>query len=177
MTAAQDHCFTGPVTLAWVKARCVEEGDCWVWQGGTSTQGYPKIKRQSLKSKSLRRVVVQLSGRPLLDHQPVATSCREKLCLNPAHLFASSAHRIGKTAAHRGSFSGEKMRTIRAVAARNSQNAKLTMEIARLIRASTDSGPVLAKRYGVHRSLILRVRQGKVWRDTANPFFGLGARP
>ena len=47
------------------------------------------------------------------------------------------------------------------------------MEQVREIRLSEDSGPVLAERYGVNRSLIGGIRRGTAWRDYSNPFAGL----
>ena len=52
----------------------------------------------------------------------------------------------------------------------------MTLEMAREVRASNESGPVLAKRYGVDRSLIGSIRRGEVWKDYSNPFDGLGMR-
>ena len=38
---------------------------------------------------------------------------------------------------------------------------------------STESGPALADRYGVNRSLINRIKRGDAWKDYTNPFGGL----
>ena len=55
-------------------------------------------------------------------------------------------------------------------------NKKLDIDKAREIRMSTESGPVLAARYGVNRSLISRIKRGTDWKDYANPYAALGAR-
>jgi hypothetical protein len=44
------------------------------------------------------------------------------------------------------------------------------------IRASSATLKELGVKFGVHLSLIGRVRNGQAWREYANPFSGLGAR-
>ena len=63
-----------------------------------------------------------------------------------------------------------------AAGKRASNQAKLTAEQAREIRESLESGPVLALRYGVNKSLINNIKRGEAWRVYASPFAGLGAR-
>lgn len=82
----------------------------------------------------------------------------------------------GRPAAARGSFSSRSRAAKIAAGKRSSGAAKLTLEQAREIRASEDTGPVLAERYGVNRSLIGSIRRGVAWRDYSDPFAGLGAR-
>lgn len=51
------------------------------------------------------------------------------------------------------------------------------MDKATEIRLRTEPAHVLAPIYGVDKSLIVRVRAGKAWRDlSSSPFAGLGAR-
>ena len=167
---------TGKLTLAIIKDRCAEEGECWIWQQGTTAGGYPQIGSKGADTKSVRRLVVALDGRPAKPRQPVAVRCDVKLCCNPERLFPSTARRVGMAAARRGAFNGAGRIAKITHTKRSGPQAKLSMEIARSIRSSDKSSPVLAAEHGVHRSLILRIRQGTAWRDTAHPFFGLGAR-
>lgn len=165
------------ITLQIIHDRCDEVGDCWLWKDATGAQGYPIIRRRPGGCQLVRRVVVALDGRPAMARQPVASTCGEKLCCNPAHLAPSTIAAVAKKAAANGSFSRPERAARIAASKRKSDSAKLTMEQAREIRASTESGPVLAERYGVNRSLIGGIRRGQAWRDYSNPFAGLGARP
>lgn len=164
------------VTLKMVHDRCVEEGECWIWKNALGQTGYPIIRARPHPCMLVRRVVAVLSGRAPAPRQPVVTTCGEKLCCNPEHLFPSTARRVGMAAARRGAFNGAGRIAKITHTKRSGPQAKLSMEIARSIRSSDKSSPVLAAEHGVHRSLILRIRQGTAWRDTAHPFFGLGAR-
>ena len=54
--------------------------------------------------------------------------------------------------------------------------AKLTLDQARTIRMSDESGTVLAERYSVSRQTVNRIKAGTAWREVSTPFAGLGAR-
>lgn len=52
----------GAVTLENLPARCLPEGDCWIWQGHYTTSGIPAghVNGQRM---SVRRIVLVLQGR------------------------------------------------------------------------------------------------------------------
>ena len=163
------------ITLDQIHARCAEVGDCWIWQGATSNTGYPIIKVKGCNCQFVRRVVFRLDGHELQPRQPVITTCEDKLCVNPEHLRASTVSDVAKAAAQRGAFSGL-ARAAKIAAFKRSTAAKLDMEKAREIRVSEESGPVLAARYGVNKSVINNIKRGVARKDHKNPFFALGAR-
>lgn len=148
-----------------------EIGDCWIWNSATTQNGYPILKIRGCGCKLVRPQVFLMNGGKLKPRQPVDVTCDERKCVNPAHLKASSVSEIAKKAAKRGAFSG-KARSAKIAAARRDK-AKLTIEQAREIRMSQESGPVLAKRYGVNRSVINGIKAGTRWKDYTNPFAGL----
>lgn len=45
------------------------------------------------------------------------------------------------------------------------RRSKLTAEIARSVRSSTDTGKELAARFGVSQATISQIRRGHTWRD------------
>ena len=164
------------ITLKDIHDRCDEVGDCWIWKQAVSQTGYPIIRRRPDGCLLVRRVAVALDGREAMPRQPVVATCGEALCVNPAHLKATSNSDAAKRAAERGVWSG-KARGAKIAAARRSQpDVKLDMEKAREIRMSAESGPVLAERYGVTRNRINDIKRGTAWKDYANPYAALGAR-
>lgn len=153
-----------------------EVGDCWIWQRGTTPSGYPIMKIHGHGCCSVRRVVAILSGHDLAMRQPVQATCNERGCLNPAHLVPSTSSKIGIAAGKRGAFSTMTRRIKVAAGRRLAADVKLDMDKAREIRASDESGPVLAARYGVNTSLINAIKRGDAWIEYGNnPFAGLFA--
>lgn len=176
----------GAYLLARIRARCVEEGDCLIWQGCISSSsnasrgGYPIIKvGYGQPCKTVRRAIVEVAGdkngnRDLKPRQPVETTCGERLCVAQEHLVVSTPVKVGKRMAKAGKLSS--LARSAKIAASKRATGKLTMEQALEIRFSDESGPVLAERYGVHRSQINNIKRGDAWRDHRNPYAALGAR-
>jgi hypothetical protein len=164
------------MTLDDIKARCEEVGKCWIWQGSVSVAGYPIVKAAGVRSGTLlvRRLAVELDGRPALPRQPVLATCGERLCCNPACLNPSSASAVGKAAAKAGAWKTVSRRAKIAKAKR--ANSKLTSEMVSEVRASPESSRVIAKRMGINRRRVLDIRNGRAWIDYSSPFQGLGAR-
>ena len=156
-----------------LKDRSDEVGECWLWKQAVSKGGYPIMKVQGCGCQLVRRVAAKLAGHELAPRQPVATSCDEKLCVNPAHCKPSTIRAIAKKAGKAGAWSTPK-RSAKIAAAKRAKG-KLTAEQAAEIRASTESGPILAARFGIHKSMVNNIKCGDSWRDYTSPFAGLAA--
>ena len=161
-------------TLDSLKARCVEVGDCWEWQGylGNNTPqvvAYPEGKKKMVSVRRLLRELV--TGQPQPDGH-YANTCGNHRCVNPDHTLWRGE------AAHMKAM-GRK-RTVSAVTANKLRKyrvdnglAKLDESKAQLIRLSPEPAPVLAERFGVSKSWINRIRRGAAWRVLAGPWMGL----
>ncbi len=159
-------------TLPGIAARCDEEGDCWLWRDATNHGGYPIFKPFGKPCTLVRRAAFVLAGGVLKRRQPLVSSCEDKLCVNPAHLLISTQSKIGQKAAKLGAYSS-KARSAKIAAARRI-GSKMTADLAQEIRQSTETGSVLALRYGVSKGLINGIKRGRFWKDyTGNPFSGL----
>lgn len=127
--------FSGP------EYRCDSTTGCWIWQHGIDDKGYGRTRVDGNHAFAHRAYYERYRG-PIpvgleLDHL-----CRTPGCVNPDHLEA-----VTHT---------ENMR--------RGANAKLTFALAEEIRASGESGPVLAARYGVSVSTISLIRRGVRWK-------------
>lgn len=149
--------------------------DCHLWRGSTSKSGHPTYKPTGQPCTLVRRAMYQLAGGVLERRVPIDVICNERLCINPSHLRKSSAKSISKKAAARGAWRTKTRAAKIANSKRASPLAKLNIDLAREIRLSTESGPVLAARHHVHRAVINGIKAGTRWRDYSNPFAGLMA--
>lgn len=148
-----------------------EFADCILWTGATTQQGYPIYKPTGCGCTLVRRSVFKLNGGAVKDRQPVVTTCNERLCINPAHMVASTCQSVAKAAGRAGAFSG-KTRCAK-IAASKRLNSKLNIELAIEIRLSPISTRALAKLHSVNRSVIIGIKAGRMWKDYTNPFAGL----
>ena len=164
-------------TLDWmhIAERCVEfADDCWLWTGATASKN-PIVKMPGRPCMTVRRVVLEMDGRAPAPRQPCTTTCNEPLCVNPAHVVASTVKAIGKKAAKRGAWSTPG-RIAKITATKRKSSRLMTMELARTIRQSTDRLSDVAAQHGLKLSHVKVIRLGRIWKDHASPFAGLGQR-
>lgn len=161
-------------TVDSLKARCVEEGDCWLWEGYVANKTPQVFTRVDGKRSmvSVRKLLRELTtGQP----QPVGhygNTCGNYLCVCPEHTLWKGENAHMRYMAKKRTVSpmlASKLRRIKVESGR----AKLDESKAQEIRMSSESGPVLAERYGISRHMVNRIKRGEAWRDTANPWAGL----
>lgn len=162
-------------TVESLLARCVEDGDCMVWQGGTTTDGAPVVcvrredgRRQGMR---VRRLMFQLLGQPIPRKRPyIIASCWHDRCVAPEHLRPANRREqmLGAVQAGRCDSLG---RSAKQREVKRATQAKLSLDTARQIRHRYAEGDVtlvaLAAEHGVHPSLIHRIVQHRAWQETA----------
>lgn len=162
-------------TVESLKARTIEVGECWEWQG-YSAHGTPQVFSPSGNPKR-RMVSVRRLFRELISGQAqpdgfYSVSCGNVECVNPDHtLFRTEKLHFKAMAKKVGASPVRSLKLSQYH--RTSGKAKLDESKAQEIRLSNDSGPVLAKRFGVDKSLISKIRRGEAWKCLTNPFRGL----
>lgn len=162
-------------TIESIHARCTEVGDCWEWNGCTNKHGHPSVRHDG-KSWLVRRLVVLLTKGQVKSNLRAVTKCENKLCVNPAHIVLKTHRQIMIRQGELGKLSDIK-RIAKIAATKRAKYAKITMDDARAIRASTETIEQASKRYNLHPSKIHSIRTHKCWREfSGNPFVGLGAR-
>jgi len=160
-------------TIESLMEKTIEEGDCRLWTGyiGNNT---PQVSHEK-KMVMVRRLILKLKGKRVARADHVGTTCGVCGCVEPSHI----QQRTRREHSSLMGLSPNRNRLARAakMAKHARENrAKLSIEIAREIRASDESGPVWAARLGITRGLVSRIRRGQAWREFGgNPFAGLGA--
>lgn len=64
----------------------VDHAGCWVWTAATDGHGYGQINVNRRPVKAYRWALENIGGQELIDGLTVDHLCRNRLCVNPAHL-------------------------------------------------------------------------------------------
>jgi len=132
-----------------------EPDACWLWTGSMNGH-YGQICKAGRGTAILaHRAAWIIAHGSIPDRLQVLHTCDNGRCVNIAHLFL-----------------GTQLDNMRDMIAKGRQGhtgerhyaAKLTIEAVHEIRASTESGRALAKRFGVPFQTISDVRRRKSWK-------------
>ena len=160
-------------TLESIMARTVEVGDCMEWQGHIRQDNVPYItvNRQYM---AVRRLILQLIGKPAKRGNFVGTTCGNHLCVNPEHIIERSMshhmRRASKLVDHNSPVRIAKLQKHAAV--RGILSKDDVLKILNDPRCARE----VAEEIGCSKSLVTRVRRGQAYRQvnaSVNPFAGL----
>lgn len=144
----------------WPKVR--KGPGCWLWMAWRMKNGYGTIARDNTGRKILaHRAAWTLTNGPIPRSLYVLHRCDNPRCVRPSHLFLGTQTDNMKDCATKGRQPGSngKMR------GEASPHAKLTWIKARAIRASKESGPTLARKYGVTHRVIYLIQKNLCWKE------------
>lgn len=127
-------------TPAWIEEDRGYGTPCWIWQRAMYASGYGAMKFNRTMHNAHRGVYLKFCG-PIPDDLVLDHLCRVRACVNPDHMEIVST----------------------AENCRRGEQTRLTAAAAEAIRASDEDAAVLAERYGVTRSHIYHIRDGRKW--------------
>lgn len=159
-------------TIESLMALTTEEGDCRLWDKYLGN-GVPMIFHDG-KLIQVRKLMLMLQGIEVRTRY-TSPSCNNPLCVEPSHIVQRTSKQQHSHMAKMVSASpSNHSRIIKITKARREQVGKITQEQAIEIRMSDESGPVLADRFGITRSMVNRIKRGQSWvQEFGNPFAGL----
>lgn len=156
-------------TIKSLKAKTIDDAGCWIWQGYYANKS-PNVSHAG-QMVSVRRLFLDLLGKTYSPKAFMSASCEDHRCVNPEHIkihtHAQHMARLLKQS-HKSP-----TRKANVQKYKRQHEAKINIDIAREIRLSDETGPVLAQRYGINRSLISRIRRNEAWVDVNHPFLSL----
>lgn len=161
-------------TVDSIRARCVTEGDCLIWQGGQDGSGRGQCKHGG-KTVYVRRLMRSLvDGKEVPQDKCVACECGNKLCVSDLCSRIVTNKGRARLAAARGAFSSRDkiLRTTLRIRAKSKISDQLVLEI----RHGEGSCREIAQRTGVSLSHVKGIRRGSARADLGGFFVGLGAR-
>jgi hypothetical protein len=66
------------------------QGDCWIWQGAPTANGYGRFSERAELGKILtqyaHRLIYEILVGPISEGLHIDHLCRNRMCVNPAHL-------------------------------------------------------------------------------------------
>lgn len=135
-------------------------GECWLWTAARNRDGYGLINAsRSLKTTGglAHRAAWELAHGPIPPGLYVLHSCDNPPCVRADHLFLGSQKDNMRDAARKGRrwYTGRK--------GTKHHMARLTDDDVRAIRASMESGVVVAARYGVGTDHVRKIRLREKW--------------
>ena len=146
------------------------EGECQVWVGyiqPPDKTGRPRRPRLRIRMNGKRHLIdarllrwTSVHGAPPKG-RVVRLTCGNPLCMQVEHMRLGTKSEV---LAESYRLHEAKTRIARALGNRKTRG-KLTLEIARAIRASDAKNVELARLYGVSHQLIYAVRKGLSWPD------------
>lgn len=132
--------------------------DCWEFRRRTNQRGYGSvyvtIEKRKINKSTHKLVYEQLCG-PVPPGMFVCHKCDNPLCCNPAHLFISDCKGNARDMVEKGR--GKTVLTWGPI----NGNHKLTTEQVYSIRSDSRFLRVIASEYGVTKSTISQIKNGK----------------
>jgi hypothetical protein len=158
-------------TLEMLLAKCIEVGNCWIWQGATDGKDRPQIRNGLHKSRSPRRVARELTdGKPIPEGAQVTSTCGDIACISPACSVISDPKTTAKMAVARGSY--KRPDSDRRMALTKRAQSHITDETVQFIR-NAENAKMAAAQTGVSHSYCKAIRRGDCRKDYTSPFAGL----
>lgn len=139
------------------------DDECWPWKGYINKKGYGMFSLNGKMTTAVRAVVLLIKGEhltydrwrrdrgprgkgPVGARREVRHLCNKPICCNPAHVEYSNHSQNVLDSVSVGTYKG---------------NQKLTPADYTAILASSDKGVALAKKFGITRWHVYKIRHGK----------------
>jgi hypothetical protein len=177
-----------------MRGRChvCKDTGCWLWRGAfvadmAGQKVYPRIYTANYtKDPSGATKSVQPGGRaawhaytckPIPAKHRVFKTCKETMCINPAHSQCIPTAQRGAKIAELGLWKNSAKR-IESRQRYGRKQSRITPEILQMLLTSPATSTALAKELGLAKSTVCKARKGEIKSiaRVANPFAGLGAR-
>ena len=148
-----------PNTLAMFSSRVGRAGptECWVWSGGTMTDGYGRFFLDGRAWKAHRLAFLLAHDRLPAAGRVIRHACDNRLCVNPAHLLEGTpADNSADMTSRNRQARGERCAA-----------TKLTAAIVRSLRERHSLGASyidLAREHGVTNTAVRKACLGRSWR-------------
>jgi hypothetical protein len=136
---------------------------CWPWKGSVAGNGYGRLKAGGVEYAA-HRLAWEIEHGEMLGDRWACHHCDNKVCVNPAHIYAGDRFTNARDAVDRGLLVGNQQDN----SGTRNPSAKLTAEAVTVIRSLSELGvknTVIAARFGVSHSMVSRIKLGRSWNE------------
>lgn len=142
---------------------------CHLWSGAASKAGYGNFSWRCdsghFKTTHAHRISYLLENGTLPSDKVICHKCHNKLCVNPAHLYAGTQQDNINDELARGTHVSQSGRRAYGEAAGNSKLKNHQPAEIRRMHADGQRIAIIAKEYGVSLATIYAVVQNKIWKE------------
>ena len=162
-------------TIESIFEMCIEEGDCWNWNGYFANKS-PYINHNGVM-QSVRKLLFNLTAKTAVPQAKYyASNCGNAACVNPDHLTSRSQKMHSKLMGKNVNQNSITRRLKLQVNSRSRSTSKLTRELADQIFIDQRPSRAIAKDFEISRSMVTNIKAGKSWANLSaamNPWVGL----
>jgi hypothetical protein len=156
--------YHDPDMVERIRMRCIECGDCLLWQGAVSKKGAGMYISFGCKRILIRRALWELRHGPIPEGND--------RCVR--HLLSMTIAERNRRTARDGWFSSPAYRA--KISRAKTRKSKLSDEAVARIRAYEGYVPQIAAEEGISEAYAYMLRRGRFRLALDNPFANLGAR-
>lgn len=146
----------------------IDENGCHIWRGPVSTQGYGRLYVDHARFQAQRAAWVAKNG-PMPITDDACHKCDVRSCINPDHVFPGDRQQNMKDASSKGRVHAFSSPQTMPRGERHG-SAKLKTSDAFYISISGEPNYELARRFGVNKTTVSRIKAGKLWRIPIEEF-------
>ena len=147
------------VNRFWKYLKVGKKDECWEWSGSRAVRGGYGQLNDRHKLLKVHRISYELHKGKIPEGEMICHKCNNPPCCNPNHLYAGT-----NTDNTRDRIVSGTQYNIPPLSGEKSPSAKLTYEIVKEIRQSSESCAALGKKYGVSKTAISYIRRGRTWK-------------
>lgn len=157
-----------------IKGRSIEDGDCWLWQGGATGRSKTPMMRKVVggPGEAVRRIIARDVQGKAIDGLLATTRCGNPACVAPEHVVLASKSALGRLNVARTGYTSNPARNAKISRIKRERHAKLDAEQVQAIRAARTSTEA-AQAHGISVKVASEIRAYRTWKDYSSPWAGL----
>lgn len=157
--------------IAKYRPRCIECGDCLLWQGALHHKRNPIVKISG-KVQPIRVMMLRARGLKMGGKLKSGTTCESSRCIEPSHVVRVMAETVCKQAVARTGYHLNPARNKKIALSRKHRN-KVDEQMRVAILEAQGPQRAIAAKFGVSQHTVSEIKRGERFKDYSSPFAGL----